>query len=792
MNWRGFSHSWGSAWERQEFDDLDARIDELAADRETLAKLPEFHRLEDALHSVGLDGLLAEIRLNPLAQSQADNCLEYVWLQSIVDRVTVIEPALSSLGGVLDQAEAEFRGSDRAHIASTPAHIRRLVAELTVAAKERHPDKATLVHHQASLKRRHMPVRKLVQASADVLLALKPCWAMSPLMVSQLLPPRAYFDVVIFDEASQVTPADASTAIFRGKQLVVAGDEHQLPPTSFFASETESDVTEDFDDPEEALTEGIRGTSGFESILDVVQSLFPGRLLRWHYRSRDERLIAFSNANIYDRQLVTFPGIGVESCITHVEVPWAHDPETNSPSAEVMRVVELMLDHARRAPSESLGVITMGIKHSTRVQEALIAALANAPDVQPFFSEERDEPYFVKNLERVQGDERDAIILTVGYGKNQRGQLLLRFGPLLIEGGERRLNVAVTRAKQRLTLVTSFSSNDLDPERLNSAGMQLLRDYVVYAESGGTDLGSAARVPVLNPFEVDVRDCLAAKGMKLIPQYGSSGYRLDFAVQHPTEPGRFALAIECDGASFHSAPTARDRDRLRQQQLELIGWRFHRIWSTEWFRDKETAIAKAVKAYEDALVAPPTAPGESSPQKVFPAEVVSRDRGPLPISVYPGEAIINYRPAELVALMQWIRSDGILRTEDDLVLEAMQVLGYRRRGGRIDALLRAAVRGARRKGVVLAPAVAARLTEPVVAPRPATPGRLDRWVPEAAVDPRKVMPGRAVQHKSFGRGTVISVRFAAQTVSLRIRFGATERDVAFGYNTLQFAADGVN
>ena len=199
------------------------------------------------------------------------------------------------------------------------------------------------------------------------------------------------------------------------------------------------------------------------------------------------------------------------------------------------------------------------------------------------FGEERDERFFVKNIERVQGDERDAIILSVGYGKNERGQLVYRFGPLLQEGGERRLNVAVTRAKRRLSLVTSFSFDDMDPERLNSEGMKLLRQYLQYVDSAGENFGDRMiEKPALNPFEVDVRDTLAREGLKLIPQFGASGYWIDFAVMHPISPGRCVLALECDGATYHSSQSARDRDRLRQEQLERLGWHFHRIWSTEW------------------------------------------------------------------------------------------------------------------------------------------------------------------------------------------------------------------
>jgi very-short-patch-repair endonuclease len=691
------------------FDDLRSRLDRLTEDRSTLAKLPELHRLRTALQSAGLSDLMSEIESQPDPDAVARQAFEWVWLQSIMDRILLSDAAIGSVtGGGLDRTVSDFMAEDREHIETTADRIRRVAAERATATREEHPEEAQLVQRQAALKQRHMPVRTLVHNAADVLLALKPCWAMSPLMVSQLLPARRYFDVVVFDEASQVTPADAATSILRGDQLVVAGDERQLPPTKFFAGEAGGETEEEYADDEDALLRALSGTKGFESILDALNALFPARMLQWHYRSRDERLIAFSNAYVYDKLLTTFPGIGGDSCLEHVEVDWQPGSDTNSPSPEVNRVVELVLEHARERPHESLGVIAMGIKHANRTQEALFERLHDHPELDGFFAEDRDEPYFVKNLERVQGDERDAIILTIGYGKNERGQLLLRFGPLLMDGGERRLNVAVTRAKRRLTLVTSFSSGDLDPERLNSEGMKLLRSYLLYAESGGANLGDRAlSLPTLNPFEVDVRDTLSAHCLRMVAQHGASGYRIDFAVQHPDQPGKFVLAIECDGASFHAAQTARDRDRLRQEQLERIGWRFHRIWSSEWFHNKEAAVDKALAAYRLALdgqeirgsieASATDDSGAMDSRSVIESEIRETGRsarGPRP-NVPRGWKIDEYWDHQLIELVQWIESDDLLRTEDELITEAMDELGFHRRGARIVAGLRSAIRRSR-------------------------------------------------------------------------------------------------
>ena len=705
-------------------EDCERLLDRLDGDRATLARLPELHRLRASLQSAGLAEFVAAMGARQASDDFAVRAFWYAWLRSVLDHLSLTD---LWVGGFLaeahDKAVREFSDGDRRHIETTSARVRRAHGENAVRARDQFKDQAALVQHQAGLKRRHMPVRDFVRNAADVLLALKPCWAMSPLVVSQLLPPLPYFDVVIFDEASQITPANAVTSILRGRQLVVAGDNRQLPPTAFFVSDNTEDES---DRPEpEGPAPLLAGTGGFESILDALGSVLGFRQLLWHYRSRDERLIAFSNAHIYDRTLITFPGIGGDQVLHHVPVPWQPGAETNSPAPEAEAVVDLILRHALERPGESLGVITMGIRHKDQIEERLRQRLRQDPqlaeELAEFFDENREERFFVKNLERVQGDERDAIILSIGYGKNARGDLVYRFGPLLTEGGERRLNVAVTRAKNRLTLVSSFSSRDMDPERSAAEGVKLLRQYLQYVESGGANLGDQVLdKPALNPFEVDVRDTLLRNGLKLTAQYGTSGYWIDFAVQHPLQPGRYILAIECDGATYHSSQSARDRDRLRQEQLERKGWRFHRIWSTEWFHDKDTCTQKAIAAYHDAVRDADGEPATRDARRQAPARPVhdvevaegatrlqttyeaalsritpetptaGQRKGPRPW-ILPGYPIDTYSDAELLNLAQWIRSDDALRTQDELLQEMMRELGFQRRGKNVVARLTAAI-----------------------------------------------------------------------------------------------------
>src|SRR5215471_3368268 len=441
-------------------------------------------------------------------------------------------------------------------------------------------------------------------------------------MVSQVLPAARLFDVVSFDEASQIVPADAIPSVIRAHQVVVAGDDHQLPPTSFFRQFSDVDPE---DDDEETVSFG----AGFESVLDALRPLLPTAPLNWHYRSRDERLVAFSNERIYGGALTTFPGVLRDDCLRHVVVRQdGRAGQETSVTAEADRVVELVLEHARTRPRESLGVIALGARHAERIDLALRDALEGVePEVEAFFAEDVAEPFFVKNLERVQGDERDAIILSVGYGKHPDGRMRYQWGPLLRDGGERRLNVAATRAKHRLTLVSSFSSKDVDPDRLTKTGAKLLADYLEYAGSGGTAM-AATGAAELNPFEADVRDRLAACGITVVPQYGVGGYRVDFAAAHPEDAGRMVLAIEADGASYRESGSVRDRDRLRGEHLQRLGWRFHRLWSTNWFHNSPAEVAKLRDAYERAVAAADLAAPE--PEQPARDEAADPDATPAP------------------------------------------------------------------------------------------------------------------------------------------------------------------
>lgn len=682
-------------------DNIKQRVNDLLANQQTLLNLIDIYEITERIHSNGIDPIIQEAAQRQLNAEKTVELARYIWYMSLFDQICLDDQSIRNFKGpVFNRTVNQYKQFDREHIKSGRDRVLRSVAEWSVEVRNEYADECLVVQKQANQKRRHLTVRQLLDKAPNVLSTLKPCWAMSPLLVAETLPQKRLFDVVIFDEASQVTAADAIGPIMRATNVVVTGDTKQLPPTRFFLGSYEEE------EEDEELDESSTLTSGFESILDVIATLLSPphgtRNLSWHYRSHNERLIAFSNAqpSLYDGSLTTFPGTINEDCIRHVLTEY--DPGgTGKQVKEAAKVVELILDHAAQRPGESLGIITMGIKHAEVIEELLRQKRSHYPELDDWFDHGPEhmsdlEALFIKNIERVQGDERDNIILSIGYGRNPNGRMIHRFGPLNMDGGERRLNVAVTRARKRMTIVSSFTSNDLDPNKLRAEGAQMLGRYLAYAESGGDDLGRIQTNTVpLNPFERDIQKGLQEVGIPLTAQYGSAGYWIDFAAGHPRQPGRMVLAIEADGASYHSSKTARDRDRLRQEHLERIGWRFHRIWSTEWFRNREQEIQRTLKAWEcavadaDKINLPIQLPASRSEPRLKHQNNIPHRKGPRPVQ--QGLPIKEYPQESLVELINWIKSDGRLLTDRDLLDIAVRELGFKRKGSRIVEALNKAI-----------------------------------------------------------------------------------------------------
>ena len=452
---------------------------------------------------------------------------------------------------------------------------------------------------QLNRQRGLLPLRILMRKCFDVIKTIKPCFMMSPQTVAQLLDAeRAQFDLILFDEASQLPTEDAIGAIIRGKQLVVVGDPKQLPPTNFFAVANGQVNFERDEDGEPIFQES-------ESILEEVQSSgVPSSRLRWHYRSANESLITFSNVSFYDSDLFTFPSNETDAYKTGLQFEFVDDGlyEGKGLNAiEARAVADAVVHHFKTNPKDTLGVGTFNLRQQIAIQDELELRRRNDLSLESFFDRSRQEPFFVKNLENIQGDERDVIFLSVTYAKAHDGRLRYNFGPLNSENGWRRMNVLTSRARKAMKVFSSIRAEDIRLEDTASKGAKLLRDFLRYAEHRLLDSPTiSAATETDSPFEFEVYQELTRRGLNLQPQVGISGYKIDFGVHDDLVTDRFICGIECDGVAYHSSETARDRDRLRQQVLEDRGWEIHRVWSTDWFKDRSGQIERLVALVEQS------------------------------------------------------------------------------------------------------------------------------------------------------------------------------------------------
>ena len=672
------------SYEHWPADQLTARLSELRAERGTLFRLPELARITEAFESAGLAGVLDEVTRRDADPDEARDLLWHVWYQSLLDRYRFEAPALGHFNGqVHDRAVAEFRSADAQHLRLNAQRIRRRVAERLMHARDACPEQNARVLGEAKRKRGHLPVRKLVAAAPDVLLAARPCWAMSPIVVSRLLPAERLFDIVVFDEGSQVDPVDAMTSIMRGSQLVVAGDDKQLPPSRFFATAAQGIEPEDDELDDDVPPPPQVGD--FESVLTCLAAFVPQSfLLRWHYRSADERLIAFSNEEFYDGELVTFPGPTAAPPVTLEVVSGHADPGAGGlVDEEVRRVVDLVIAHARECPHESLGVITANVKHVDRIEGALRTAAAEWSELAEYRVRMAGprKRLFVKSLESVQGDERDVIVLSIGRAKGADGRLPMKFGPLNLEGGERRLNVAITRARKRMVVVSSFTHEDMTPD-WPTKGPEMLRRFLESTATGArpAEVGRAQLVE-MNALERQVQDELRSRGIPVVPQWGVSGYRIDFALVDPERPGRMVLALEIDGDRYHRLRSARDRDRLRQTHLERIGWSFHRVWASEWFSGAAAQADRIEQRWRQVLRSSDALPSDDDRREPEPDQAVP-SRGPRP-PVPPGLRIDQYSDELLDRIAWWLVSDRLPLDGETRLQQMKQTLGFARNGSRI-------------------------------------------------------------------------------------------------------------
>ena len=696
--------------EKVGLDRLQGRLDAWSRNMDAIEG---WHRLGSAARHVselGLGAIRERLGDGRIETEDALEQLEFLRAEAVWERMRGEEQSLEEIDGQDRSANIEkFKRLDQQlqSLAAQEIALRHFGAIPSGASGQ-----IGIVRGEVNKKIRHMPVRKLLDKAGDAVAAIKPVFLMSPLSVAQYLTPgRLTFDLLLIDEASQVRPADAMGAVMRSRQIVVVGDQKQMPPTSFFDRQVGGEDDVDFEDAADIQASQV---GDMESILSLCEARsMPGGMLRWHYRSKHPSLIEVSNHEFYENGLIFPPSPYTASKETglafeYVQGVYARGRKRNNPQ-EAEAIVEAVLSHARKKPDQTLGVVALSVAQRDTIRDKLEFKRNEFPELDAFCKEGKEDAFFVKNLENVQGDERDVIFISIGYGKDSGGYMSQSFGPVSSDGGERRLNVLFTRAKVQCRVFSSIRHGDIRIDVTKNAGPRVLKRFLKFAETGELDIPLLTGGEPDSPFEEAVATALANHGYKVAGQVGSSGFKIDLAVYDPDDEGRFLLAIECDGARYHSSSWARERDRLRQIVLEQKGWRFHRIWSTDWFYARESEMHKLLDAIERARsdrngnakpVAPPSrrsvervelAP-EPEPERVRYVEA----RFGIPESrTWRMDEVDLNRLGSVVAKV--VEVEGPVHI-DEVARRLSRLWGYARTGKRIKAAVREGARRAVNNG----------------------------------------------------------------------------------------------
>lgn len=637
----------------------EARLEEIREAAGSVYQWIEYRKARDRCRELGMETLSNLADQGTVRPDRLAPQYEYSWAEAVLDAAMRERPVLAEFNGTTHQHVIEqFRSLDRRLIDTTRQYLAARLWEQLPHLTEGTPDASPMSRlvHTLRMKRRIPPIRRLMELCGRVIQRIKPCFMMSPMSVAQFLPPgRVEFDLLVIDEASQMKPEDALGALARCSQCVIVGDPRQLPPTQFF------DRLGEGDDEEDAIGD-------VESILDAaaqpIGGQSGGRMLRWHYRSKHESLIAFSNKEFYENRLHVFPSpdpAGGDLGLVSHHIPNGTYARSGSRKnmVEAEAVVSAVVAHARKHGELSLGVVALSKQRQEAIMDKLEEARRANRDVEWFFDEARREPFFVKNLENVQGDERDVIFISIGYGRDPQGYLHMNFGPINHESGWRRLNVLITRARRRCEVFHSIHPDEVrltdltEDEHYSLRGRVALRNYLKYVETGQLEQPGLPGQDVESPFEDSVARALRTRGLEVVPQVGVAGFRVDLGVLDPKNPGRYLLGIECDGATYHSARSARDRDRLRQEVLERLGWRVHRIWSLDWWRNREGELDRLLLAVEEARLDAAThrhpASGSTGPSEAAPVERTDLRKEPGRPHEIVSQPYVKYLGAEPVA-----------------------------------------------------------------------------------------------------------------------------------------------
>lgn len=586
-----------------------------------LTKWADYCHLVNRAEAQGLHQFITFIKQQGCSPDDAYAFYQFAASESMAREVMKTCPLLASFSrSSIEAIVQRFASLDKAILETTSKRIAHKLSNNSIPSgqsgvKVSSLTELSLIKHEINKQKKHLPIRQLVSRAGKALQTLKPCFMMSPLTVAQFIAPGSiHFDLVVMDEASQLKPEDALGAIARGTKLIVVGDPRQLPPTNFF-DRLDGNFDEDATLVEEA-----------ESFLDRCMQMYPSRRLRWHYRSEHESLIAFSNVSFYgDNPLFLFPSPYRSSRYYGVHFHYVQGAQYKKGHnlLEAQTVANAVKEHFSQCPGQSLGVAAFNREQSNLIQELLEKLQKENPhfDLQLRASLDSSEPFFVKNLENVQGDERDVIFISTTYGPDpSTGRVFQRFGPLSGDTGWRRLNVIITRAKHRVEVFSSMQPSDITPTEGTKRGVHALKAYLEYASTGVLpDCIPHTGFKQSSDFEEVMLKVLRDLGYSAVTQVGVAGFAIDIGVKHPKREGDFILGIECDGTNYHSAKSVSDRDRIRQEILQSKGWRIHRIWSIDWFKNREVEINRLREAIDDALRYETAQESE----KIFDREVAS-------------------------------------------------------------------------------------------------------------------------------------------------------------------------
>jgi superfamily I DNA and/or RNA helicase/very-short-patch-repair endonuclease len=594
--------------EELEYSELSQKVKAWSANLNRFNEWPSVrNHLDNLLIDLGKDCLQkiykGEIQADYIETIVRSSILEKIWQEMIES-----DTNLSDIDAFkLDRELERFRKADKERLKIAALEV---LGTYSNNCPRGNNGEMAIIRQEMSKKRNNFPVRKLLSKAGKAIHELKPVFLMSPMSIAQFIAPGTMtFDLVLIDEASQVKPEDALGAIARARQVVVVGDAKQLPPTNFFNRLTdESDQEELLDD------DGAYFFSDVESILGLCDGVFQNNaMLRWHYRSQHPGLIAVSNRNFYDNKLLLPPSVLRTNYDDGLGVSFVKSPQNGYKRGgseggrnllEAELIAKEVIEFAKAYPKKSLGVAAFSVTQRDAIRDLVDEYRRKNPKTEQFFSDSKSEHFFVKNLESIQGDERDVIFISVGYGRSEDGRLTQTFGPLAAEGGERRLNVLISRAKERCTVFSSITAEDVKaaPGKL---GVNAFKEFLQFAEKGYFDVPIDTEKGFDSDFEESVAIFLTKHGYKVQPQVGMAGFFIDIGVVDPNNENRFYCGIECDGATYHSSRSARDRDRLRQEILESRGWKIYRIWSTDWFHrrsDQESKLLDYLSSLQNSDV----------------------------------------------------------------------------------------------------------------------------------------------------------------------------------------------